>query len=110
MKQIMISILLLVFLLGCSVSKKIERNYLGQGREYLLQERGEPTKIIELDNENERFIYIEEEEIRETTIGTGKATLDPKISPGFTKIEIYRFEIDEQGIIVDTGYEKRIEK
>jgi len=110
MYRIIISVILLAFLVACSVSKKVERNYLGQGREYLLQEKGEPTKIIDLKNDNERFIYIEEEEIRETTIGTGKATLDPKVSPGFTKIEIYRFEINEEGIIVDTGYEKRIEK
>jgi hypothetical protein len=105
-----LGLVLLFLLFACSVGKKMERNFLGQGREYLLQEKGEPTKIIELDNSRERFIYIEEEEIRETTIGTGKATLDPKISPGFTKIEIYRFEINEQGIIVDTGYEKRVKK
>ncbi|MDA3817966.1 MAG: hypothetical protein PF486_11360 [Prolixibacteraceae bacterium] len=110
MKRILVNMFLLVLLLGCSVSKKLERNYLGQGREYVLKQKGEPTKIIELENDNERFIYVEEEEIRETTIGTGKATLDPKISPGFTKIEIYRFEVNEKGIIVGAGYEKLIKK
>ncbi len=98
---------ILFILSACSVNRKISRQYEGQGRETLLSEFGEPSRVLELENGNVMFIYIKETVIKETEIGTGSFTLDPRVSPSFIKEEIYRFEIDEQGVIVDTQYEKR---
>lgn len=101
-------IVLFVFMLaGCSMEKKLSRKYEGEGRELLIREFGEPDKVVDMKNGIQRFIYIEESYIRETEIGTGSFTLDPRISPGFTKEETYRFDINGQGMIVKTSYEKR---
>ncbi|MDA3881007.1 MAG: hypothetical protein PF436_11520 [Prolixibacteraceae bacterium] len=110
MKQVIGVLVVLTVFAACSVSKKIERNYMGQSRAMLLYDMGEPDRIVELENGGERFFYVKEEIIRETAIGTGKTTLDPRVSPGFTKIETYRFDINEDGFIVNTGYTKEIEK
>lgn len=110
MKKIIGVLLVFTMLMACSVSRKMERNYMGQSRAMLLYDMGEPTRIVEMDNGGERFFYVKETIIRETAIGTGKTTLDPRVSPGFTKVETLRFDIDKNGMITDTGYTKEIEK
>lgn len=99
--------LMIFALASCSIDRKISRKFDGEGRELLLSRFGEPTKIITLDNGNERFIYIKETYIHETEIGTGGFTADPRISPSFVKEETYRFEVDPSGTIVNSSYEKR---
>ena len=100
--------IMVVMVIGsCSIQQKIDRKYEGKGRELVLQEYGEPQKIIELENGNQLFIYIKETFIRETEIGTGYFTLDKRVSPSFIKEETYRFLIDKQGIVSDAVYEKR---
>lgn len=94
-------------LMACSPSKKISRNYLGEGREVLFEEFGEPQKVLELKNGHQQFIYVKEQYIHETNIGIGRTTLDPRVSPGFIKEETFRFELDGEGIIVGTDYEKK---
>lgn len=105
-KYFLLFFVILVFC-SCNVDQKISRRFDGEGRELLLREFGEPTKIIKLDNGNERFIYIKETYIRETEIGTGGFTMDPRISASFIKEETYRFEINQNGTIVDSSYEKK---
>jgi hypothetical protein len=48
--------------------------------------------------------------VKETVIGTGRGTLDPRISPSFTKVEVSMFEVDNKGIVVRTAFEKRIQQ
>jgi len=105
-KQIFFLLLLLV-LMACSVQKKLEQKYLGFGREHVIADFGEPQKVVDLGNGIERFIYVKESYVRETEIGTGRGTLDPRISPSFIKEETWRFDIDSQGRIVSSTYEKR---
>ena len=105
-KRIIIFILLLV-IMACSVQQKIERKYLGEGRELLIADFGEHQKVIVLKQGVERFIYIKESYVRETEIGTGKGTLDPRMSPAFIKEETWRFDIDSNGRIIASTYEKR---
>ena len=102
-----ISLLILIGLLSCSVQKKIERSFEGKGRETLIKEFGEPQKIVPLEDGNQLFIYIKETFVRETEIGTGSFTLDKRISPSFIKEETYRFTIDKEGLITKVSYEKR---
>jgi hypothetical protein len=99
-------IALLVALSACSVSRKMERRYTGSTRDVLLKEMGEPNRIVKLEAGKELFIYEKEKFIRETEIGTGKPTLDPRMSPAFTRVETYRFTIDSKGVILSTDYEK----
>ena len=102
--------LMLGFLFSCSIQNKLTRKYEGEGREVLLADFGEPQKIVDLKNGKQRFIYTKETYVKETEIGTGRGTLDPKVSPAYIKEETYRFDIDQQGIVVDTSYEKRLKK
>ncbi|HKM92220.1 MAG TPA: hypothetical protein VJY41_01075 [Prolixibacteraceae bacterium] len=99
--------LLIVLLMSCNVEKQIERKYEGEGREMVLHDFGEPQKVVDMGNGIERFIYIKETYIRETEIGIGKGTLDPRISPAFIKEETWRFDIDAKGQVVGSNYEKR---
>ena len=92
---------------ACSIDRKVSRKFDGEGRDMLIKEFGEPTKIIMLENGNTRFIYIKESFIRETEIGTGGFTMDPRISPAYIKVETYRFEINDEGFILDSSYEKK---
>jgi len=105
-KQIFFLLLLLV-LMACSVQKKLEQKYLGFGREHVIADFGEPLKVVDLGKGIERFIYVKESYVRETEIGTGRGTLDPRISPSFIKEETWRFDIDSNGIIIGNTYEKR---
>jgi len=101
-------IAVIVLFSSCSISKKMERHYEGSTRDLLLKEMGEPNKIVKLQDGNEQFIYEKEKFIRETPISTGSFTLDQRISPSFTKVEVFKFIIDPNGVIRSTAYEKFI--
>lgn len=106
-KFILVNVLFLL-IIGCSPSRQLARQYEGQGREKVIEAYGEPVRIFKNDLNLEVFEYIKETIVRETTIGTGRATLDPRISPGFVKVEIRRFTIDNKGIVLKTEYERLI--
>jgi hypothetical protein len=110
MIKYLISGLILVLLLACSVSGNLSRKYEGKGVELLYRDMGEPKNMITLDNGNRLFIYEKETFVRQTEIGVGRGTLDPRVSPSFEKVEVSRFEVDNKGIIVRTEYEKKIKK
>jgi hypothetical protein len=97
-------------MLSCSQQKVLVRKYEGEGREKLLREMGEPNRIISQTDGKQWFIYRKETAIRETVIGTGSYTPDPRISPGFLRIETYRFLIDQNGAIEKVNYEKQTQK
>jgi len=108
MVKIVLNILVVILLVGCSVHNKISRKYERNGREVVLSEFGEPHKIIEMKDGNQLFIYVKESFIRETEIGTGGFTMDKRISPAFIKEETYRFLIDANGVVSKATYEKKI--
>ena len=110
MRNILIPTVFCLVLLSCSPQAKLSKKYDGKGRERLLQTMGEPQQVLEMKNGNQLFVYRKETAVRETEIGTGRFTLDPRISPGFLKIEEYRFEVDSNGIINNSTYEKMIQK
>lgn len=110
MVKYLISGLIFVLMLACSVSGNLSRKYEGKGVELLYRELGEPKSTIDLKNGNKLFVYEKETFVKQTEIGMGRGTLDPRISPSFMKIEVSRFEVDNKGIVVKTEYEKRIEK
>jgi hypothetical protein len=110
MRNILIATGFCLALLSCSPQAKLSKKYDGQGREKLLQTMGEPQQVVKMKNGNQLFVYRKETAVRETEIGTGDFTLDPRISPGFLKIEEYRFEVDSTGIIKNSTYEKMIKK
>jgi hypothetical protein len=104
---LLILVCAMLFFAACGPARKISKQYEGNGRDMLFADFGEPQRVLELENGNEMFIYIKETAVRETEIGTGSFTLDPRVSPSFIKEEIFRFEIDKDGVVVDTQYEKR---
>jgi hypothetical protein len=98
------------FFVSCSVTTNLSQKYVGRGVEVLYKEKGTPSTVAKLDNGNKLFTYVKETIVRETEISTGRGTLDPRISPSFIKIETYCFEVNANGIIVQTDYKKRIQK
>jgi hypothetical protein len=102
---IMLFVAILLFI-SCSVSNKISRTYNGVGRDVLLTDFGEPLRIVQLKNGNELYVFVKETVIRQTEIGTGRFTLDPRMSPSFVKEEVYSFELDSNGVVVQSMYEK----
>lgn len=107
MVKYILTLLVFIGLLSCSVQKKVERNFEGKGREMVIKYFGEPQKIIPLEDGQQQFVYVKETFIRETEIGTGSFTLDKRMSPSFIKEETYKFTIDKQGIVTETFYEKK---
>jgi hypothetical protein len=104
-----ISFFLLALLVACSMSGKLSRKYEGEGVEVLSRELGAPKSTIVLENGNKLYVYEKETYVKETQIGTGRGTLDPRISPSFVKVEVFRFEVDSKGVIVHTEYNKKVE-
>lgn len=102
-------ILVVFFMFSCTLSQQVSNKYLGKGAEILYSDFGEPMKVLKTEEGNRVFVYQKETYVKETTIGTGRGTLDERISPGFIKIETYKFTLDKEGIIIDTDYEKEIE-
>ncbi len=110
MKTILIFFSLFFVFAACSVSQKVSSKYKGKGVEILYKELGSPKSVTEMDNGNKLFVYEKETIVRSTEISTGRGTLDPRISPAYSKVETFLFEVNSEGLIIDTGYEKRIEK
>jgi hypothetical protein len=106
----LIIIFVLALMVSCSMTSKLSNKYVGRGVELLYKELGYPKTVSEMSNGNKLFEYEKETFIRQTEIGTGRGTLDPRISPSFSKVETYWFEVNKEGIIVHTNYEKRIDK
>lgn len=102
--------ILVVFLASCSPQAKLKRNFMGERISEVSTEYGSFVRKIELENGNQLFVYKKETPIRPTIVDPGQHTLDPRISPGYTKIEWFKFEINKQGIIVNTFYKKEIER
>lgn len=106
MKAAIIAILTTLTLVSCSPQRSLSRKYEGKGREQIISEFGEPQSIQTFDNGNQMFEYVKETVIRDTPIGTGRHTIEPMISPGFVKVEVRQFIIDNKGIVTNTNYEK----
>jgi hypothetical protein len=109
MVKYLLSGLILVLLIACSVSGNLSRKYEGKGVENLYRDLGEPKSTVALENGNRLFVYEKDIFIKETEIGTGRGTLDKRVSPSFMKVEISRFEVNNKGIVVRTEYEKKVE-
>jgi hypothetical protein len=91
------------------MSGKLSRKYEGKGIEVLYREFGAPKSTTVLENGNKLYVFEKETYVKETQIGTGRGTLDPRVSPSFVKVEVSRFEVDNKGIIIRTEYEKKVE-
>jgi len=109
LKKLTLLFVLFLMLGSCSMQRKLSREYIGAGVEKLYKDFGTPKTVTEVENKNKILVFEKEKFVRETVIGTGRATLDPRISPGYTKVEVFRFEIDPQGIVVWTDYQKKVE-
>jgi hypothetical protein len=101
--------IVMAFMVSCTASQRLAGQYEGKGAEVLFRDFGEPEEVLKTDDGNRIFVYKKETLVRETTIGTGRGTLDERVSPAIMKIETYKFVLDNEGFIVDTVYEKEYE-
>jgi hypothetical protein len=110
MAKKLIIFFLAALLVSCSMNTGLSRKYEGKGVEVLYKELGSPKLVRDLGDGTKLFEYEKETFVKETEFGTGRGTLDPKISPAFIKVETYWFKVDKNGIIVQADYKKRIDR
>jgi hypothetical protein len=109
LKRLILLFIVIIAFSSCSMQRKLSHKYVGEGVEILYRDFGVPKTTTVVENNNKILVFEKETFVKETIIGTGRTTLDPKISPAYTKVEVYRFEVDNQGIVVWTDYQKKIE-
>ncbi len=111
---IMKRILLIFFVLGalasCSPQAKLKRDFVGERLTEVSSKYGSPYQTIDLENGNQLLVYKKETIIRATVVDSGQHTLDPRVSPGYTKVEFFKFEVNPQGMVVKTYYDHDIER
>ena len=110
MKKALLFISIFTLFFACTPQAKLKRNFEGERLVEISTEYGAPYQTVSLENGNQLLVYKKETIIRSTVLDPGQHTLDPRISPGYTKIEFFKFEINPQGVIVKTYYDTEIER
>lgn len=108
MKKIQLLILLglIVWLvIGCSVQRKLIREYKGKTQEELILDKGRPTRVETADGVRKINIYEKSTFLKAAAINTGQFQYDRFESPKTVKTEIYKFYINASGVIEDVRYE-----
>ena len=96
---------ILVLSIGCSIQNKLARTYKGENELFVISKLGEPTRIENLPNGNKIDVYEKRTILDSTPINTGQFRYDRFDSPKSTKIETYKFEMNQSGIVENVKYE-----
>jgi hypothetical protein len=106
-----ILLIVLLFTLGnCSMQNKLNRTYNGKNESYLISKMGQPTNVEKLTNGNKVDVYEKHTILREVPINTGRIQYDSFNSPKTSKIELFRFKINQSGLIEESGYDFHYER
>jgi hypothetical protein len=105
-----VGMLVLVFLAGCSVESKLNRNFKGKSFSEVMAKKGAPTTIENLVGGGTLRTYQKREMLRETPINTGQFQYDSFNSPKVLKTEITQFKVDQDGIVREIKYSSDFSK
>jgi hypothetical protein len=100
----------LILSAGCSTQNKLNRIYKGKNESLLNSKFGQPTRIEKLTSGNKIEIFEKRTMLRQVSINTGEFRYDRFDSPKTTKIETYKFEINQSGLIEDVRYDRIYER
>jgi hypothetical protein len=92
-------------LVSCSVQNKLIRTYKGTNESFVLSKIGQPTRIEQLTGGKKNDVYEKHTILGRAPINTGQFRYDRFDSPKSTKIETYKFEINQSGVVEDVSYE-----
>lgn len=95
---------------SCSIQNKLNRKYEGRTEAFLTGEMGKPAMVYQESKDEKIAVYEKKTILRKTPISTGGFKYDRLDSPQSTKIEIFKFSINSQGIIRKVEYDYRYER
>ncbi len=111
MKQIVLILLLTGFLASCSMQSKLSRQFNGEPIEQVKESfKSIPVTEIPQRNGNTKVIFTKEAKLPGTVINQGEKSLDPITTPPVTKIEQFIFEVDKNGIVINSEYSNTYKK
>ena len=93
-----------VFLLGCSIESKLNREYKGKSFLEVMAEKGAPTNIENLIGGGTLRTYQKRVMLKETPINTGQFQYDSFNAPKVLKSEITQFKVSNEGIVLEIKY------
>jgi hypothetical protein len=96
---------LIVFLTGCSVESKLNRNYKGKSFALVIDRMGAPTNVEQMIGGGTIRSYAKKKMLKETPINTGQFQYDTFNSPKVLKSEITQFYVNQDGKVTEIKYE-----
>jgi hypothetical protein len=93
-----------VFLLGCSIESKLNREYKGKSFLAVMAVKGAPTNIENLVGGGTLRTYQKRVMLKETPINTGQFQYDSFNAPKVLKSEITQFKVSNEGIVLEIKY------
>jgi hypothetical protein len=94
----------MIVFLGCSVQKKLVKNYKGKNEAFVISNLGKPQRIENMSGGKKIDIYEKRTMLARAPINTGQFQYDRFDSPKATKIETYYFDINSSGIVENVRY------
>ena len=104
-KFILLACCLVLILSGCSVEKKLNKNFKGKSQQELLLEMGRPTRVETASGGRSVHIYEKSKFLKAAPINTGAFQYDKFESPKSIKTETYRFYLNVSGVIEEVKFE-----
>lgn len=95
---------LIVFLTGCSVESKLNRNYKGKSFAFVMDRLGAPTNVEQLVGGGTIRSYVKKVMLKETPINTGQFQYDTFYSPKVLKSEVMQFYVNQNGQVTEIKY------
>jgi hypothetical protein len=95
---------IVVFLTGCSVESKLNRNYKGKSFALVMDHMGAPTNVEQRIGGGTIRSYVKKSMLKETPINTGQFQYDTFNSPKVLKSEITQFYVNQDGKVNEIKY------
>ncbi len=105
LNHVIVLLILLLGVTGCSTQRKLVREYKGKTKADLVLGMGKPVRIENGAGGNTVHIYIKNKLLKAAPINTGQFQYDKFESPKTVKTETYKFYLNSLGIIDDVVYD-----
>lgn len=108
MRKLLFIVLIAGLITACGAQRNLQKNYAGKPVTVLQDEYGDPSSVIERDNDT-IYIFEKLEELNSTEISQGKLTLDPIVTPAVVKTSRYYFTV-KNGIISEVRTDEEYQR
>ena len=103
--KLLLFLLALILITGCSIEHTLNKKYKGKTRDALMLEMGRPTRIDPGKNGESVSIYEKNKFLKPAPINTGQFQYDKFESPKAIKNELYKFYLNPSGVVEHVEYE-----